>query len=260
MSKKFNKSNILISGGIFVILLVAGFLIYQTFLGYQDFIREKDLSSKDSHSTSSQGSKIELEEEGGGIEVFTEDKNSGAITIMKALDKKSVVMVVAFGDFRDEEYFITRNVFFVAGAEVKTASTEKGTALGADGGEAEVDLLIEEINPADFDAVVFIGGQGALKYLDNQTSYNLAKETISQGKILAAICISPVILAKAGVLEGKKATVWSSLMDKSPVKTLKDRGAVYEDSPVVADGKIVTGNGPSAADNFAMKIVELLIL
>jgi protease I len=169
-----------------------------------------------------------------------------------------IVIVIAFKDFRDEEYFVPKEVLGKAGAEIKTASTEKGKAIGADGGEVEVNLLVKDINPADFDAVVFIGGPGCLKYLDNESSYKIAKETISQGKVLAAICISPVILAKAGVLKGKKATVWSSSMDKSPIKTLEDNGAIFEDKPVVVDGKIITGVGPSAAREFGMKIVEVL--
>jgi protease I len=176
----------------------------------------------------------------------------------KTLENKKVVMIVAFKDFRDEEYFVPKEILEEAGAEVKTASNQKGTALGADGGEVEVDLLVSEINSADFDAIVFIGGPGCLKNLDNEDSYKVAKETVSQGKVLASICISPTILAKAGVLEGKKATVWSSTIDRSPVKILKDYGAIYQDEPVVVDGKIITGSGPAAAKKFGEAIIKIL--
>lgn len=174
------------------------------------------------------------------------------------ISNKKVAMIIAFRDFRDEEYFLPKEILEKAGVEIKTVSTEKGTALGADGGEVEVDLLISDINISDFEAVVFIGGPGALKYLDNENSYRVARETISQEKILAAICISPVILAKAGVLSGKKATVWSSPMDRSPVRTLEEKGATYEDKPVVVDGKIITANGPAAARQFGEAIIEAL--
>ena len=177
---------------------------------------------------------------------------------MKALENKSIVMIIAHRDFRDEEYFKPRQVFLAAGANIKTASNEKGTAIGADGGEVEVDLLISEINMAEFNAIVFIGGPGAMKYLDNEDSYKVAKEAVSQDKVLASICISPIILAKAGVLEGKKATVWTSSMDKSAAKILEDNGAIYQETPVVVDGKIITGVGPSAAEEFAMEVVEVL--
>lgn len=174
----------------------------------------------------------------------------------KTLENKKIVMIIAFRDFRDEEYFVPKEIFEDSGAEVKTASNQKGKAIGADGGEVEVDLLVSEINPADFDVVVFIGGPGCLESLDNEISYRVARETVSQDKVLASICISPTILAKAGVLKEKRATVWSSPTDRSPVRTLEGNGAIYEDKPVVVDGKLITGNGPAAAKKFGQAIVE----
>lgn len=177
----------------------------------------------------------------------------------KSLQGKKVVIIVAFRDFRDEEYFIPKEILEIAGIEVKTASNKKGTAIGAEGGEAKVDSLVKEINPADFDAIVFVGGPGCLESLDNEDSYKVAKETVLQGKVLAAICISPVILAKAGVLSGKRATVWDSPMGRRPVvKILEENGAIFEDKAVVVDGKIITGNGPAAAKEFTEKIIKAL--
>ena len=176
----------------------------------------------------------------------------------KVLANKKAAMIIAFKDFRDEEYFVPKEILEKAGAEVKTASNKIGTAIGADGGEVKVDLLVSEINPTDFYAIIFIGGPGCLKNLDDESSYRVAQETVSQNKVLASICISPVILAKAGVLEGKKATVWSSVMDRSPIKILQNNGAIYEDKRVVVEGKIITGNGPGAAEEFGRAIVEAL--
>ncbi len=176
----------------------------------------------------------------------------------KNLADKKVVMVIAFQDFRDEEYFVPKEILEAAGAEIKTASNQKGVAIGADGGEVNIDLLVSEINPANFDTVVFIGGPGCLGNLDNEVSYNLIKETVSKNKLLASICISPVILAKAGVLKGKKTTVWSSPLDKSAVKILEDNGAIYQSKAVVTDGKIVTADGPAAAKEFGEEIIKLL--
>lgn len=177
---------------------------------------------------------------------------------MSNLKTKKVVIVIAFRDFRDEEYFVPKEILEAAGAEIKTASNQKERAIGADGGEANVDLLVSEINPVNLDGVIFIGGPGALKYLDNENSYRVAKETVLQDKILASICVSPVILAKAGVLSGKRATVWSSPMDREAVRILKENGAIYQDEAVAVDGKIVTGNGPAAAREFGQAIVEAL--
>jgi len=188
------------------------------------------------------------------LEVLPEEKPM----VEKTLDGKKIAMIIAFRDFRDEEYFVPKEILEAAGVEIKTASNKTGTAIGADGGDVKVDLLVSEINPADFDAVVFIGGPGCLENLDNESSYRVAQETISQNRVLASICISPVILAKAGVLEGKKVTVWSSTMDKSPIKILEENGAIYEAKSIVRDGKIITANGPSAAKEFGKAIIEVL--
>jgi protease I len=177
---------------------------------------------------------------------------------MPEVKGKKVVMIIAFRDFRDAEYFVPKEILEKAGIEVKTASNKMGTAIGADGGDTNVDLLVSQINISDFDAIIFVGGPGCLDALDNEDSYKVAKEAVSQNKVLASICISPVILAKAGVLKGKKATVWSSPMDRGPVKILKENGAIYEDKSVVVDGKIITANGPGAAEEFARAIVKLL--
>ncbi len=176
------------------------------------------------------------------------------------LSGKKVVMVIAFRNFRDAEYFVPKGILEKAGAEVKTASNKIGVAIGAEGGDVVVDFLISDLNPADFDAVIFVGGPGCLENLDNEDSYRIAKETAANNKVLAAICVSPVILAKAGVLQGKRATVWSSIMDKGPIKTLEEQGAIYIPRTVVIEGKIITGNGPAAANEFGEKIVEGLTL
>jgi protease I len=169
---------------------------------------------------------------------------------------KKIAIIVAFRDFRDEEYFMPKEILEEVGFEVKTASNKKGRALGADGGEVDINLLVSEINPADFSALVFIGGPGCLRALDNEESYKVARETVAKNKVLAAICISPVVLAKAGVLKSKKATVWSSPMDRSSIKILEDNKAEYLPEPVVVDGKIITASGPVAAREFGEKIVE----
>lgn len=174
--------------------------------------------------------------------------------------KRKVVFVIAFEDFRDREYFVPREILEKGDVEVKTISNKKGLAIGADGGEVEVDFLITEINPSDFDAVIFIGGPGCLKFLNNENSYRLISATLDTGKILASICISPVILAKAGVLENKRATVWHSTLDKSPIEALEQNGAEFVDQSVVQDSNIITANGPEVAEEFSNKILENLRL
>ncbi|MFN3301687.1 MAG: DJ-1/PfpI family protein [Patescibacteria group bacterium] len=174
------------------------------------------------------------------------------------LKNKKVVLIVAFQNYQDLEYNGVRKVLEGNGAEITIASSSKGEARGVLGGKILVEKNIKEIDLNDFDALVFIGGPGASEYFENKDVHQLVQEAVKKEKILGAICISPVILAKAGILFGKKATVWSSLVDKSPIEELKKNGAIYLDEDVVVDGKIVTANGPKAAEKFAQAIVNLL--
>ncbi len=178
--------------------------------------------------------------------------------MIKTLENKKIAMIIAFRDFRDEEYFIPKQILQEAGAEIITASSASGTAIGSQGGEANVDILINELKTGDYDAVLFIGGSGASKYIDNENCHRIARESVERNKVLGAICVGPAILAKAGVLSGKKATVWSSPLDKSAVKTLEQGGAIFQSMSLVADGKIVTASGPIAAKSFAETITKLL--
>ena len=167
---------------------------------------------------------------------------------------KKVAMIIAFKNFKDEEYFTPQRILEMGGAEIKVVSDKLGTALGVDGGEAEVDTELSDLEVSEFDAIVFIGGPGALEHLDNEDSYRIVKDAVEQNKILAAICISPTILAKAGVLQGKKATVWTSSVNKGPKKVLEENGAEYQDKDVVVDGNIITANGPGVVKEFGEDI------
>ena len=187
-----------------------------------------------------------------------EQKQTSSSLSEQANYQKKIAMIIAYRDFRDEEYFIPRNVFLNAGFQVTTVSKETGTAIGAGGGETKVDLGFNQLNVSDFDAIVFSGGPGAYKYADDPVVQKIAQEAVKDNKVLAAICIAPTILAKAGVLQGKKATVWSNILQKTPIKILKENGAIYQDKPVVQDGKIITANGPQAAKSFAETVVRAL--
>lgn len=177
---------------------------------------------------------------------------------MERVDEKKIAIVIAFRNFRDTEYYFPRKALENITSNIIIVSTSTGTALGVNGGEVSVDVLLKDLEVENFDAVVFIGGEGCLKYLDNQGSYRLIQEVVSKNKLLGAICISPVILAKAGVLNGKNATVWSNILNKSPIKILEENGATYKDELVVVDEKIVTANGPAAAKEFGESLVGVL--
>lgn len=177
----------------------------------------------------------------------------------KLLLNKKLAFVIAFNGYQDIEYGEPKRILEEAGALIKTVSTQRGEAKGKLGGRVKIDLTLEEVNLDDFDGVVFVGGPGMVEQLDNSRFHQLAQKAKEKGKVIGAICIAPAMLAKAGILSGKQATVWNSEDDKEPIEILEKGGAEFLNQPVVIDNKIVTANGPQAAKEFGQSLVKVLL-
>lgn len=166
-------------------------------------------------------------------------------------------MIIAPKDFRDEEFREPKAVLEEKGVKVTVASTATGAAKGMFGMQVIPDTTVDKVNPAEFDAVVVVGGSGSQTYLwNNLQVHKIVQGLHQQGGLVAAICISPVVLAKAGLLEGKKVTVFRTA---TTLNELKKVGALISDAPVMVDGKIITGKGPEAAREFGQKIAESVL-
>ena len=168
------------------------------------------------------------------------------------LTGKKIVMIIAQRQFEETEFKEPKEIFDNEGANVTIASS---TLSMATGGNLSVkpDILINDVKVKDFDAIVFIGGFGVGEYFDNPVAQNIAKQALNQGKILAAICMAPRILANAGVLKGKKVTCFPSVKED-----IKEKGAIVTGEMVERDGNIITANGPGAATKFGETIVSAL--
>lgn len=163
-------------------------------------------------------------------------------------------MVIAPKDFRDDELSIPKEIFEKNGYNVFTASTEKNT-VGMFGKKVSVDYLLKDVNISEYDALVIVGGSGSKYYLwNNQELINMTKEAYNEDKVVAAICLSPVVLVNAGILENKEATVFP---DPEAISILK-KHSIYKNEEVVVSGRIITSSSPKYAKKFAEKILEKL--
>jgi len=172
------------------------------------------------------------------------------------MKNRKVLLIVAHDGYQHIEYGEPKKILEDAGFEVVTASDQLGDATGNDGSKTKVDVLLNRINPTDYEGIFFIGGPGALERLDNDASYAIAQDALANNLPFGAICISPRILAKAGVLDGRKANGWND--DGELHGIFEEHNVELVEKPVVIDGKLITAIGPSAAREFGEAIVLVL--
>jgi protease I len=164
-----------------------------------------------------------------------------------------VLLIIPPERYRDEELFITKEELEREGFKTVVASTRLGECPGSRGGTVVSELAIDNITESDFKAIIFIGGGGSKLLFKNESALRIAKEANSQAKVIGAICLAPVILANAGVLINKKATVAGT-----ESRTIEQKGATYTGPGVTVDGNIVTANAPKSSKLFGETICRIL--
>jgi protease I len=166
---------------------------------------------------------------------------------------KKVLIVIPQSDFQDKEFTTVHDTLTTAGCQVVVATRDHAAAIGVSGTSVTPDALLGEVKVTDYKAVVFIGGPGAENLYNLESARNVAVEAVKENRVLGAICLAPVILARAGVLEGRRATVYYSAS-----RELTKNGAEYTGAGVEVDGRIITGNGPEASSEFAQAVLSAL--
>ncbi len=126
------------------------------------------------------------------------------------------------------------------------------TVVCARGVSLLADAKWADLSPADFDVLVLPGGGRGTEALANDARVLDAVRTFhAEEKLVAAVCAAPTVLAKAGILKGHKATCYPTC---APLL-----GTAYDEAPVIADGNIITSQGPGTAMLFALVLVQHLV-
>jgi 4-methyl-5(b-hydroxyethyl)-thiazole monophosphate biosynthesis len=138
-----------------------------------------------------------------------------------------------------------------AGVEVTTVAT--GSALEVTGRNdirLVADRLLSNCHDEDYDLVVLPGGPGHQDLLENDTVLDLLKRQQAAHRWIASICAGPVVLDRAGILEGKAFTSFPSTQDVLPERDGSRK--------VVRDGKLITSQGAGTAREFALELIDAL--
>lgn len=168
------------------------------------------------------------------------------------------ILIVATDGFEEWELFGPRQILQKRGAEVVLASLTldpiQGSVHDDPGKTIRPDLVIDDANADDFDALILPGGvrnPDQLRIHGNVIA--LISRFAEQKKPVGAICHGPWLLVEADLLRGRTATSWPSIRTD-----LRNAGAMVTDEPAVTDGNIVTSRNPNDVEAFTNAIIDLI--
>jgi protease I len=141
-----------------------------------------------------------------------------------------------------------------AGAETFVVGTGSADTYTSKAGyPVQVDVVADDVQAADVDAVVIPGGYAPDLMRRYPAMVSLVREAFKQDKVVAAICHAGWMLASADIARGKQATGYFAIKDD-----LVNAGAIYVDAEVVRDGNLITSRIPADLPAFCRTIIEAL--
>jgi len=139
------------------------------------------------------------------------------------------------------------------GIETVFVGTGKKSYLSKEGYPAQEELEIQKADPTDFDGVIIPGGFAPDHMRRHPEVAAFIRKMHDQGKLVAAICHGPWMLASADVLRGKKATSFFAIQDD-----IRNAGADWVDEEVVVDGNVITSRNPYDLPAFMQACIHFL--
>ncbi len=162
-----------------------------------------------------------------------------------------MVYVLLVDGFEEIEAIEPIDILRRGGVAVKTVGVYEKQVTGSHNIKIDADILINEVLPEDMELLMLPGGPGHNLIEESPDAIQLINKAIEKDIFVTAICASPSILGKIGLLKGKKATCFPGFE-----KFLE--GAIYVSDKAVRDGKIITGKGAGAAAEFGFMMLEAL--
>ncbi len=161
-------------------------------------------------------------------------------------------LIIATDKFEDSELFYPYYRIQEENIDVEVATPTGNSIEGKNGIEIDADLLIEDINPTEYDLLVLPGGRSPEHLrLEAPETIEIVKEFDKSGKNIASICHGAQLLMSADLLEGRKATCYWSIKDD-----LENAGGEFLDKPVVIDENIITSRHPPDLPDFMAEVID----
>jgi deglycase len=173
------------------------------------------------------------------------------LTIM-SLDGKTVLFF-AGPLYEDLELWYPKIRLEEEGARTLVAGTGEKTYQGKRGYPLTVDTSVDELTSDRFDGLVIPGGYAPDIMRRSQKLLQLTREIYQAGKPVAFICHAGWVPISAGIVNGKRGTSVGAIKDD-----LVNAGLIWEDSPVVVDGNLISSRTPADLPVFCKAIIAAL--
>lgn len=168
--------------------------------------------------------------------------------------KSVVLVVVPASEFSEECLRYARSSLYNVHVGTRSVSTQAQDLIkGRHQDEFMVDGPLEGVSLEGFSGVVFVGGEGAAALSEHPDALRLAREAVQQKKLLAAWGRSVEVLARAGVVKGKRLTG-----DPSLRASVEKAGGKFTTRQVEVDGLLVTGLDDAAGMRFGKALAAIV--
>jgi protease I len=139
------------------------------------------------------------------------------------------------------------------GAVCTVAGLGEKTYLGKHGYPVTPDITMDEVDATRFDALVIPGGFAPDKLRRYPKVLAITREIFAANKPVAFICHAGWVPISAGIVRGRRGTSVDAIKDD-----LVNAGMVWENSPVVVDGNMITSRTPADLPHFCKAIIAAL--
>ena len=140
-----------------------------------------------------------------------------------------------------------------AGIEVVTAGLEDGPVTASRGVRLLPDTTLDEALNTDFDMVALPGGLPGSDHLAaDERLGQLLRKMNESGRFVGAVCAAPKVLARHGLLNGKRATAYPGVLQAEQHENITGNA-------VTRDGNIITSRSVGTVMDFALEIIEALL-
>jgi protease I len=164
-----------------------------------------------------------------------------------------VVLFFAGPLYEDLELWYPKIRLEEEGARSVVAGTGEKTYQGKRGYPLTVDTSVDQVRAADFDGLVIPGGYAPDIMRRSPKLLQLTREIYEAGKPVAFICHAGWVPISAGIVKGKRGTSVGAIKDD-----LVNAGMLWEDSPVVVDGNLISSRTPADLGVFCRALIEAL--